>query len=87
MSDPLEFKGIDAGFDEILKKHAIPGPKKLRESEWKKESQEKDFEHVRKMLGKDRGFHHADAMKAAEELRMEGKGSHDPHYENSKKNK
>lgn len=34
-----------------------------------------------------RGFHHSDAMKAADELRMEGKGSHDPIYENSKKNK
>jgi hypothetical protein len=35
----------------------------------------------------DRGFHHSDICKAAEELRMEGKGSHDPIYENSKKNK
>lgn len=34
-----------------------------------------------------RGFHHSDIHKAAEELRMEGKGSHDPHYEDSKKNK
>lgn len=35
----------------------------------------------------DRGFHHHDAVKAAEELRMEGKGSHDPTYPDSKKNK
>lgn len=35
----------------------------------------------------DRGFHHSDIHKAAEELRMEGKGSEDPHYEDSKKNK
>lgn len=34
-----------------------------------------------------RGFHHSDIHKAAEELRMEGKGSIDPHYEDSKKNK
>lgn len=30
---------------------------------------------------------HSDIHKIAEELRMEGKGSHDPCYENSKKNK
>lgn len=43
--------------------------------------------HNAKMMEHWRGFHHSDAVKAAEELRMEGKGSHDPHYENSKKNK
>lgn len=35
----------------------------------------------------DRGFHNADIHKAAEELRMEHKGSCDPMYPNSKKNK
>ena len=35
----------------------------------------------------DRGFHHSDIHKAAEELRMEGKGSEDPMYPDSKKNK
>jgi hypothetical protein len=40
-----------------------------------------------RILGRDRGFHHSDAVKAAEELRMEGKGSHDPMYPHSKKNK
>lgn len=35
----------------------------------------------------DRGFHHSDAHRIAEELRHEGKGSHDPMYNNSKKNK
>lgn len=34
-----------------------------------------------------RGFHSSDVHKAAQELRMEGKGSHDPHYTDSKKNK
>lgn len=34
-----------------------------------------------------RGFHAADIYKAAEELRKEGNSSHDPIYENSKKNK
>lgn len=44
-------------------------------------------EKNRSMIGKDRGFHSSDIHKAAEELRMEGKGSHDPHYDNPKKNK
>lgn len=39
------------------------------------------------MRHSDRGFHHSDIHKAAEELRMEHKGSHDPVYESSKKNK
>jgi hypothetical protein len=58
---------------------------------------EEMMHHVRKeeVMGKkmpfrpsgERGFHHSDAVKAAEELRMEGKGSEDPIYDNSKKNK
>lgn len=44
---------------------------------------ERESEH----FGKDRGFHREDMHKAAEELRMEGEGSHDPMYESSKKNK
>lgn len=40
-----------------------------------------------KGFNKDRGFHSSDIHKAAEELRHEGKGSHDPVYGNSKKNK
>lgn len=35
----------------------------------------------------DRGFTHEQMHKAAEELRMEGKGSTDPMYHDSKKNK
>ncbi len=35
----------------------------------------------------DRGFHHSDIHKAAEEMRMEGKGSHDPKYSDKHKNK
>ncbi len=42
---------------------------------------------MRRLEKHDRGFHHSDIHKAAEELRIEGKGSHDPNYENSKKNK
>lgn len=58
---------------------------------------DEEFErHIRKedVMGKkmpfppsgDRGFHAADMHKAAEELRMEGKGSHDPMYQDPHKN-
>lgn len=45
--------------------------------------------HMKKhsMEQSDRGFHASDVHKAAEELRLEGKGSHDPVYHDSKKNR
>lgn len=43
--------------------------------------------HMRMLHGTKDRVKHADMHKAAEELRTEGKGSDDPVYENSKKNK
>lgn len=40
-----------------------------------------------KGFDKDRGFHFQAMQQAAEEMRMEGKGSSDPYYDNSKKNR
>jgi hypothetical protein len=42
----------------------------------------------RRVAGRmDVGVRHSDAHKIAEELRMEGKGSKDPAYDNQNKNK
>jgi hypothetical protein len=59
----------------------------------REDSMRKDAEHALKQAEyyRSKTPHHKPMMseihKAAEELRMEGKGSHDPVYENSKKNK
>lgn len=45
------------------------------------------IKHPFKGFNKDRGFHSSDIHKAAEELRLEHKGSFDPMYEDPKKNK
>ena len=61
--------------------------KGLRENNYGIKDQDHES-HMRFLHGhKDKGFSGADVHKAAEELRMEGKGSEDPMYENSKKNK
>lgn len=63
------------------------GPE-MYSKEWFEEGDKERAEKMHEELAKAaRGFHSSDIHKAAEELRMEGKGNQDPHYSNSKKNK
>ena len=75
--------------EEVVVRHGMHGvdkrPRELMEQYRKDKEMENTEKHFRPTHG--RGFHHSDIHKAAEELRMEGKGSEDPMYESSKKNK